>query len=314
MNDRKTKKLVLSALMAALVYVSTSIIQIPSPATNGYVNLGDCFVLLSGWLLGPWYGAAAAGIGSMLVDLLGSYAHYAPGTLVIKAADAMAAALIFRAMGRGKTGMLVSGVVDTSVGPVMRKSNAKIFAETSRSLEVSVPLKETKLLPDGYRILRPTFHLFQFGIPLYTDGPLEGEFQLVEKPHFLTAKGLQLPLGIVNQYYHRLVPTEINRTEEEAAALARQLLVTNAAFYIPLLGVNLFRFTIQGLGYSNLAVIAGVSEMIARGAVAALVSVFGFTAVCYASPAAWVLADCFLIPAYFVCMKHRTKEAAAVRK
>ena len=111
MNDRKTKKLVLSALMAALVYVSTSIIQIPSPATNGYVNLGDCFVLLSGWLLGPWYGAAAAGIGSMLVDLLGSYAHYAPGTLDIKAADAMAAALIFRAMGRGKTGMLVSGVV-----------------------------------------------------------------------------------------------------------------------------------------------------------------------------------------------------------
>ena len=96
--------------------------------------------------------------------------------------------------------------------------------------------------------------------------------------------------------------------------LARQLLVTNAAFYIPLLGVNLFRFTIQGLGYSNLAVIAGVFEMIARGAVAALVSVFGFTAVCYASPAAWVLADCFLIPAYFICMKRRTKEAAAVRE
>ena len=78
--------------------------------------------------------------------------------------------------------------------------------------------------------------------------------------------------------------------------------------------MNLFRFTIQGLGYSNLAVIAGVSEMIARGAVAALVSVFGFTAVCYASPAAWVLADCFLLPAYFVCMKRRKKEAAAVRE
>ena len=92
--------------------------------------------------------------------------------------------------------------------------------------------------------------------------------------------------------------------------LARQLLVINAAFYIPLLGVNLFRFTIQGLGYSNLAVVAGVFEMIARGAVAGLVSVFGFIAVCYASPAAWALADCFLIPAYFVCLKRRTKEAA----
>ena len=110
MNNQKVRKLVLSALMAALVYVATSIIQIPSPV-NGYVNLGDCFVLLSGWLLGPWYGAAAAGIGSMLVDLLGVYAHYAPGTLIIKGVDALAAALIFRAMGRSKTALLVSGTV-----------------------------------------------------------------------------------------------------------------------------------------------------------------------------------------------------------
>ena len=65
MENQKVRKLVLSALMAALVYVATSIIQIPSPV-NGYVNLGDCFVLLSGWLLGPWYGAAAAGIGSSM--------------------------------------------------------------------------------------------------------------------------------------------------------------------------------------------------------------------------------------------------------
>ena len=105
--------------MAALVYVATSIIQIPSPV-NGYVNLGDCFVLLSGWLLGPWYGAAAAGIGSMLVDLLSGYGHYVPGTLIIKGVDALAAALIFRALGRGKTAMLVSGIVggDTSVSAV----------------------------------------------------------------------------------------------------------------------------------------------------------------------------------------------------
>ena len=48
MENQKVRKLVLSALMAALVYVATSIIQIPSPV-NGYVNLGDCFVLLSGW-------------------------------------------------------------------------------------------------------------------------------------------------------------------------------------------------------------------------------------------------------------------------
>ena len=100
--------------MAALVYVATSIIQIPSPV-NGYVNLGDCFVLLSGWLLGPWYGAAAAGIGSMLVDLLSGYGHYVPGTLIIKGLDALVAALIFRALGRGKTAMLVSGIVGETI-------------------------------------------------------------------------------------------------------------------------------------------------------------------------------------------------------
>ena len=70
MNDKKIRKLVLAALLAALVCVATMVVQIPSPM-QGYVNLGDCFVLLSGWLLGPGYGAAAAGIGSMLVDLLG---------------------------------------------------------------------------------------------------------------------------------------------------------------------------------------------------------------------------------------------------
>ena len=71
MRDANIKKLVLAALMAALTYVATSIVQIPSPM-QGYVNLGDCIVLLSGWILGPWWGAAAGGIGSMLVDLIGA--------------------------------------------------------------------------------------------------------------------------------------------------------------------------------------------------------------------------------------------------
>ena len=64
MSDKKIRKLVLAALLAALVCVATMVVQIPSPM-QGYVNLGDCFVLLSGWLLGPWYGFAAGGIGSM---------------------------------------------------------------------------------------------------------------------------------------------------------------------------------------------------------------------------------------------------------
>ena len=109
MNDKKIKKLVLTALLAALACVATMVVQIPSPM-QGYVNLGDCFVLLSGWLLGPWYGFAAGGIGSMLADILLGYAHYAPGTLVIKGLMAMAAALILKSMNGSKAGYLAGGV------------------------------------------------------------------------------------------------------------------------------------------------------------------------------------------------------------
>ena len=107
MRDANIKKLVLAALMAALTYVATSIVQIPSPM-QGYVNLGDCIVLLSGWILGPWWGAAAGGIGSMLVDLLGGYGHYAPGTLIIKGCMALVAALIVKAMKESKASYVIS--------------------------------------------------------------------------------------------------------------------------------------------------------------------------------------------------------------
>ena len=74
---------------------------------------------------------------------------------------------------------------------------------------------------------------------------------------------------------------------------------TNALFFIFLALVNIVRFLIQGMGYSKLAVFAGAFEMLARGLMGfALVPLFGFRAVCFANPLAWVFADAFLIPAY----------------
>ena len=86
------RRLVQASMLAAMACAATLVIQIPSPM-NGYVNLGDAVVLLSGWLLGPWYGFAAAGVGSMLADLFSGYAHYAAGTLLIKGAMAAVAGL-----------------------------------------------------------------------------------------------------------------------------------------------------------------------------------------------------------------------------
>lgn len=61
----------------------------------GYIHLGDGFVLLCAVILGPWMGALAAGIGSMLSDLFSGYASWAPATFVIKALTACAAGILF---------------------------------------------------------------------------------------------------------------------------------------------------------------------------------------------------------------------------
>ncbi|MBQ8159791.1 MAG: MATE family efflux transporter [Clostridia bacterium] len=76
-------------------------------------------------------------------------------------------------------------------------------------------------------------------------------------------------------------------------------LKVNSAFYIPLLFVNILRLSIQGMGYTRLAMLAGVFEMVARTAVAVLlVPVLGFLGATLANPAAWVMADLFLFPCY----------------
>ena len=101
MKIDKLKILVLAALCAALTAAATLVIQIPVPG-GGYLNPGDALVLLSAWLLPPLPAAAAAGVGSMLADLISGYPLYAPGTLVIKAAMALAAGLIWNALAPGK--------------------------------------------------------------------------------------------------------------------------------------------------------------------------------------------------------------------
>ncbi len=94
MNDKKALKLVMSAMFASLVCVATMIIKIQT-VTNGYINIGDCFVLLSGWLLGGVYGAFAAGIGSFLADILAGYPVYAVATFIIKGVMALIAYWVF---------------------------------------------------------------------------------------------------------------------------------------------------------------------------------------------------------------------------
>ncbi|MFB0920712.1 MAG: ECF transporter S component [Oscillospiraceae bacterium] len=93
-NDR-IHKLVWAGLFTALTTVATMII-IPVPVLHGYANGGDALVIVSAFLLGPVWGAVAAGLGSALSDLLSGFIIYSPATLIIKALMALAAGAILR--------------------------------------------------------------------------------------------------------------------------------------------------------------------------------------------------------------------------
>ena len=113
-----------------------------------------------------------------------------------------------------------------------------------------------------------------------------------------------LILVVLIFFGRNLILLFVSAKEAAVIAQAKQFLVTNAAFYLMLALVNIVRFLIQGMGFSGFAVFAGVFEMVARTLVGLVfVPIFGFIAACFASPLAWIFADCFLIPAFFHCRK-----------
>ncbi|MBR4306086.1 MAG: ECF transporter S component [Ruminiclostridium sp.] len=114
-NDNKIRILVQTAVFTALVCVATMIIQIPVPATGGYVNLGDGFIITGAFILGMPYAALAGGIGSALADLLTGYAIYAPATLVIKGLMAVAAFYCYKGVIKLKHDAAITGRVAGAV-------------------------------------------------------------------------------------------------------------------------------------------------------------------------------------------------------
>jgi len=97
-----------------------------------------------------------------------------------------------------------------------------------------------------------------------------------------------------------LVQLMITDAGEELLGFAQIYLIAETACYPLLTLVPAVRYTIQGMGFSGFAMIAGVMEMVARCIVAvALVPHLGFLGVALGSPMAWLFADVFLIPAYF---------------
>lgn len=120
-----TKKVVTASMLAALVCVATMIIKIPSPL-KGYLNLGDCVVLLAGWCLSPFYGSLAAGIGSALADIFSGYIVYAPATFVIKGLMAIIAYFGFHLLHK-RLGNFISRILSGTLSEIIMVLGYLVF-------------------------------------------------------------------------------------------------------------------------------------------------------------------------------------------
>jgi uncharacterized membrane protein len=81
------------AAFATLAFVGTAVIRIPIPATGGYFNLGDTFVMVAALLYGPGAGALVGLIGPTLADAIG-YPQFIPATAVVKLCEGLAVGLL----------------------------------------------------------------------------------------------------------------------------------------------------------------------------------------------------------------------------
>ena len=108
--DDPVRVLVLCGLFAALVAVGT-LISFPIAGGHGFINLGDAVIHVCASLLGGWHCAAAAAIGSALVDFLLGYTVFVPGSLIIKGAMCLLSGLLYRRFRFKPLAFALSGLI-----------------------------------------------------------------------------------------------------------------------------------------------------------------------------------------------------------
>lgn len=137
MKGMDTRTMVKYSMLIALTTVMTMVIQIPTPGTNGYLNLGDMVVFLAALILGRKGGLIVGGVGSSLADILLGYSHYAPITLIVKGLEGYIAGRLFETR-LGKKVPLLSTVIG-GIWMAFGYYFAEIFMYGAKAALASVP-------------------------------------------------------------------------------------------------------------------------------------------------------------------------------
>lgn len=94
--NKAVKRMTLTALLAALTFVTTAFIHIPLPVGTGYFNLGDSVILFSAIFVDPFAGALVGIIGASFADIYVGAIEFVPFTIVAKLLEAVIAGYLFR--------------------------------------------------------------------------------------------------------------------------------------------------------------------------------------------------------------------------
>uniref|UniRef100_A0A7C4I5D7 ECF transporter S component n=2 Tax=Caldiarchaeum subterraneum TaxID=311458 RepID=A0A7C4I5D7_CALS0 len=143
----KSSEVALLVVFTALVAAATMVLSVYFPLTRGYFNLGETMVYLAALVGGPVVGAFAGGVGSALADILLGYTAFAPGTLLIKAAEGAVAALLYRRLRKVSVpnALLLSAIVVglyfgiiVSVGIFLMSGIVEITFYTGETFQLAV--------------------------------------------------------------------------------------------------------------------------------------------------------------------------------
>lgn len=138
MTSQKTKNVVITSLMAAIIFVATYIIRIPNPATGGYSHLGDCMIFLAVILLGRKNGSLAAGIGGALSDFLAGAPIWILPTLIIKYIMAFIMGTIVKSNPESKK-LQLTGAVTGGIFQIIAYTFVKIVLISKEAAILSIP-------------------------------------------------------------------------------------------------------------------------------------------------------------------------------
>ncbi len=159
--------------------------------------------------------------------------------------------------------LLISGVMNSSVGPQLKRAAGQVLARVTRTVTVTVPLRETVVRQAGVTDDRLSLLLFGIAVPLYTDSPTDSDALGTTYRSAVKVNGTALPIGWSVTRYRHVVTEQLTHTPQEAEQLAQTRLADAEATLRETLAVEsrTLRQEITDGGITLTAVYIGTQEL-----------------------------------------------------